>query len=82
MGVREDFSMADFLVMETGVYSNQKEVPIPQAKDGKGYFIKDDLNSGSSNKTLVFLTPDSVLVHISTLESGEHDLLDLASSLK
>jgi hypothetical protein len=82
IGVREDFSMADFLTMEVGVYSNQKEVVIPYAKDGKGYFIKDDLSSGSSNKTLVMLTSDNVLIQISTLESGEHDLIDLAASLK
>jgi hypothetical protein len=82
IGVKDDFSMADFLVMETGVYSNQKEILLPQAKGNVGYVIRENSNSGESNKTLVFLTPDNVLIHISTMESGEHDLIDIASSLK
>jgi hypothetical protein len=82
IGVSSDFSMADFLVMETGTYSNQKEIPLPFLESGVGYIIKDDLSLGNSNKTLVFLTEDNVLIHISTVASGEHDLIDLASSLK
>ena len=82
IGVKNDFSIADFIVTESGVYSTQKEIPIANSKDGNGYLIKNKLGNSDETKDLVYLTPDNVLIYISTVDSGEYDLIDLASSLK
>lgn len=82
ISVSDDFSMSNFLTTEAGVYSIQKEVSLENAAGGNAYLIKDNVNTGEFMKTLVYLTPDNVLVHLSTLDSGEHDLIDLASSLR
>ncbi|MBW6442084.1 hypothetical protein K0B04_04255 [Patescibacteria group bacterium] len=81
-GVSQNFSIADYLAKESGVYSEQVTVNVNTSKDRTGYLIKNSLSDGGHTKNLIYVTQDDVLISLSTVDSGDFDLIDLANSLK
>jgi len=80
--VPKNFSISQYLLTESGTYSIQKTMQLDNSVDKNAYLIENRLPNGVSSKNLVFLTPDNVLISISTVESSEYDLLDIAKSLQ
>ena len=82
VGVHRTFNINDYVVKESGVYSQTSTVSIPNTVGGVGYLILHSLGSGGDNINLIFQKTDNVLISISTTDSGKQDLIDIAVSLE
>lgn len=80
--VPKNFSIGNYLMSESGTYSTQKQLSLDISNDKNAYLIENKIPNGDISKNLIFLTPDNVLISISTVKSSEYDLLDIARSLK
>jgi len=81
VGVHRTFNINDYVVKESGVYSQTSTVSIPNTVGGVGYLILHSLGSGGDNINLIFQKTDNVLISISTTHSDKQDLIDIALSL-
>ncbi len=82
VGIKGNFSLDEFLLSESEIYSSQETLKLENAKNEVAYLIKKGTGSKGVSKTLIYVTSEDVLIHISTVDSSENDLIEIAMSLK